>query len=238
MPLQRRKDRHLKGTQYLSFLSLYINVDPSATMSSRRCWTGGDETTFDERLAAERDRDDKFPAYIDTADGMAALSAVRKKIPGLPQMTMGSAGDVTWFVREASSPNTYLSSLLDTMEYEEGIEPIISPHQLLLLVLLMSASRRMTRREVMAGVGKVSRHWANRRADLELVMERIWHSEILWYNYSGCKTYSGLPSTTATTCERVLSVGEENAFATYRWQQQGLEHDFSTPPISSCEAIH
>ncbi|EAT92610.1 hypothetical protein HBH56_141590 [Parastagonospora nodorum] len=229
MPPERRKDPYRKGTQDLNFRSLHSNVDLSATMSSRRCWTGGDETTFDEWLAAERDRDNKFLAYIDTADGMAALAAVRKKFPGLPQTTMQSAGDVMWFVREASSPNTYLSSLLDTMEYEAAMLPVISPHQLLLLVLLTSPSRSMTRCEVMHGVGKVSRHWGDQPADFELAMERIWHSEILGYNCSQCVTRSGLVSV-ATTCERVLAVGEENAFATCRWRQQGKDQHFLTPP--------
>lgn len=53
IPLERRKGQHLKGAHNLSFYSLDFNVDLSAIMSSRHCWTGGDETSFGERLGGE-----------------------------------------------------------------------------------------------------------------------------------------------------------------------------------------
>ncbi|KAI4929567.1 uncharacterized protein J4E92_005232 [Alternaria infectoria] len=94
------------------------------TTEEKRVWREGqDEMTYNAWLANEVELDDAFRIWRDTDDGRREVAQVYRRFPGLRLTSMG-AEDVSWFVREMSTPG-------------------FSVPQLKLLVLLASPRRSL-----------------------------------------------------------------------------------------------
>ncbi|KAI4607376.1 hypothetical protein J4E80_009771 [Alternaria sp. BMP 0032] len=86
---------------------------PTATEEKRVWRQGQDAMTYNAWLANEKELDDAFRIWRDTDDGKREVAEVYSRFPGLRLTSMG-AEDVSWFVREMSTPE---EGLLTTERY-------------------------------------------------------------------------------------------------------------------------
>ncbi|KAI4670215.1 uncharacterized protein J4E79_000496 [Alternaria viburni] len=113
------------------------------TTEEKRVWREGQHAmTYTAWLANEKELDDAFRTWRDTDDGKREVAEVYSRFPGLRRTSMG-AEDVSWFVREMSTPGTYLRTTWDAAHSDPNTKPLFSIPQLKLLVLLASPRRSL-----------------------------------------------------------------------------------------------
>ena len=204
------------------------NPSHTASAPTRRHWTYFDpETTYDEWLKKEKKRDEAFHAQISTVAGRAFMTAVMNRFRGL-EKPMVSKSDITWFLREASTPGSLLWMLLDTMLHNGTHRPPLSPYQLVLLAILTSPKRRLLSNLVALEIQGLSLYWAfpGRRAELDnMVKEALASGLFICTHHNGFRPE-----------EFGLHAGEENAFGTDRWVLGSLK-DFLTPPYDPIKRL-
>ncbi|KAI4653739.1 hypothetical protein J4E93_001506 [Alternaria ventricosa] len=113
------------------------------TIPDERVWRDGQHAmTYNAWLANEKELDDAFRIWRDTDDGRREVAEVYNRFPGLRLTSMG-AEDVSWFVREMSTPDTYLRKTWDAASSDENTKPGFTLAQLMLLMLLTSPQRSL-----------------------------------------------------------------------------------------------
>ncbi|KAI4956206.1 hypothetical protein J4E91_000417 [Alternaria rosae] len=113
------------------------------TTEDERVWRDGqDAMTYNAWLSNEKELDDSFRIWRDTDDGRREVAGVYNRFPGLRLTSMG-AEDVSWFVREMSTPGTYLRTTWDAYFSDGDTKPRFCVTQLMLLMLLTSPQRSL-----------------------------------------------------------------------------------------------
>lgn len=181
--------------------------------------------TYDEWLAKEAERDNKYLQYMQTTEGQQVRAKLLRWFPGI-KTEPASNGVLNRFLRDAATPGSPTWQLLQPMmRYNTHDRPPISSYQLLLLVLLGSRTRRMTNDQVLARMGIVSQYWAaptrSRRAELQTQLSIAAASGLFTAAQCNCQSRH--------YCDYILASGEECHFFTDRYSQGILAHTL-TPP--------
>jgi hypothetical protein len=96
--------------------------------------------TYNAWLAKEKELDNAFRIWKETGNGKREIAEVYARFPGLRLTSMGS-DDVSWFVREMSTPGTLLRKMWDDSTSNKDTESGFSVIQMKLLLLLTSPER-------------------------------------------------------------------------------------------------
>ena len=115
---------------------------PCRTVSEEeRVWrTGQDAMTYNAWLAKEKELDNAFRIWKETGNGKREMAEVYARFPGLRLTSMGS-DDVSWFVREMSTPGTLLRKMWDDSTSSKDTESGFSVIQMKVLLVLTSPER-------------------------------------------------------------------------------------------------
>jgi hypothetical protein len=108
----------------------------------------GKASAFDEWLAIKEQRDNEYLEYIKTAERQDTRTVVERRLPGM-QVEPESSSGVDSFLGDMSTSASCISRLVNAMMRDATHQPLLSPRQLLLLVLLTSRTRRMTDDQIM-----------------------------------------------------------------------------------------
>jgi hypothetical protein len=201
---------------------------PDPTPREQRIfWTADDDKarTFDEWRAKQAERDNRYLQYMQTKEGQGVRTMLKRWFLGT-KTEPASKVVSNRFLRDASTPGSHTWRLIHTVYHNSTHRPPISAHQLLLLVLLVSRTRRMTNDQVLAYIGTVSQYWAapSRRADLQ--------TQLNIAASSGLFTAVQCDSQGAHHCDYVAALGKESHFFTDRYSR-GILVDTLTPPYNS-----
>jgi len=266
-PVSWRKSSPVKTD--MSLTDPASHVDPNAadtatphqparptTTEEKRVWRGGQHAmTYNAWLANEKELDDAFRTWRDTDDGKCEVAEVYSRFPGLRLTSMG-AEDVSWFVREMSTPGTYLRTRWDavTSDGYTGLE--FTDPQIKLLLLLTSPQRSLS---VQSMADKCMELLPLYRKAFGSNSEYIEYIEIMFGGAQDTNGYDcffphcgyfegnvpGWPSRLESAASAgnslhkdvfTLPPGEESILTTHRYQYDRLYRD--TPPYIPRSSIH
>ena len=95
---------------------------------------------FEERQQQDRICEAKFAEFRKTAVGNTIVHQVLEQFPGLKQ-TNPKPEDSSWFLRQMSTPGSYLRTICLRSHHDPDIRPPLSDYQLVALSLLMCHER-------------------------------------------------------------------------------------------------